>query len=92
MLSPSPVKQILVRCSLQLQLLSRVSQVWLPVDSKPTECNPMMGRHTYKLTPAKPSDHDDGIYQKMDIEGKKYSQQKYSLAAKLQLVQEGQDL
>ncbi len=34
MLSPSSVKQIPVRSSLQLQLLSRMSQIWLPVDSK----------------------------------------------------------
>ncbi len=37
MLSPSSVKQIPVRSSLQLQLLSRISQIWLPVDSKSRE-------------------------------------------------------
>ncbi len=37
MLSPSSVKQIPVRSSLQLQLLSRISQIWLPVDSKSTD-------------------------------------------------------
>ncbi len=37
MLSPSSVKQIPVRSSLQLQLLSRVSQIRLPVDSKSTD-------------------------------------------------------
>ncbi len=33
----SSVKQIPVRSSLQLQLLSCISQIWLPVDSKSTE-------------------------------------------------------
>ncbi len=37
MLSPSSVKQIPVESSLQLQLLSRIGQIWLPVDSKSTE-------------------------------------------------------
>ncbi len=40
MLSPSSVKQIPVRYSLQLQLLSRISQIWLPADSKSTDRNP----------------------------------------------------
>ncbi len=29
-----------VRSSLQLQLLSRISQIWLPVDSKSTDPDP----------------------------------------------------
>ena len=37
MLSPSSVKQIPVRSSLQHQLFSRISQIWLPVDSKSTD-------------------------------------------------------
>ncbi len=36
MLSPSSAKQIPVRSSLQLQLSSRMSHIWLPVDSKST--------------------------------------------------------
>ncbi len=41
MLSPSSVKQILVRSSLQLELLSRISHIWLPVDSKSTDLCPV---------------------------------------------------
>ncbi len=37
MLSPSSVKQIPDRSSLQLQLLRRMSQIWLPVDNKSTD-------------------------------------------------------
>ncbi len=37
MLSSTSVKQIPVRSGLQLQLLSRMSQIWLPVDSKSTD-------------------------------------------------------
>ena len=57
MLSPSSVKQILVRSGLQLQLISRTSQTWLPVDSKSTDeagaahrhdglCNQMQPQHS----------------------------------------------
>ncbi len=49
MLSPSSVKQIPVRSSLQQQPLSRIGQIWLPVDSKSTGSDTSQPEHVLYL-------------------------------------------